>query len=523
MRGVFAAILLLVLGNAAAPARTWTSGSGKTLEADFVKELGGTVYLKNAKGETFAIRLSSLSAADREYVRTRNVASQPPGKVVIYPAPGDLSGVAHLSACQTYTVKVNGQPCFVYYTDNYFRGDGPRPEKGASFALFSFAEPARAGTRRAPVHVEVECPFGVNSVQIRPTPFGIQPTVTGNKVSFQLTEPRKISVEINGRQHPLFIFADEVDEPNRSAKHYFGPGVHQIGDRYVIKSNQKVYLAGGAVVEGTLLIEPGARNVEIRGRGVLTGGKWSHADFQQSEKNDKDRALALISGRRGNLDRFTLEGLCLVNSPGWNVAIFGGDDRVYRNVKVIGWNGNTDGPWSAGDNGLMEDCFVFNNDDSLCLGYGSHWVYRNNVIWHGLWGVAIACRTYSPMPSHKDLLIENTYLIGTHQSDQALIWFTAEGPAAIVRKDFSFRNLRIEACDGATRLLQIKTIKKTLRNLVLENVTLDRRLKIELDCSAGGQIDGLHFINLQMAGTPVTSTKDVEYSSKGDVRDVTFK
>ena len=50
---------------------------------------------------------------------------------------------------------------------------------------------------------------------------------------------------------------------------YFGPGYHKAGDISLEgKENQTVYLANGAVVEGTLKVH-GCKNLRIAGSGVL--------------------------------------------------------------------------------------------------------------------------------------------------------------------------------------------------------------------------------------------------------------
>src|SRR3989339_986740 len=167
-------------------------------------------------------------------------------KLLIYPQPGDLTGVEHLSQSKLYSVKVNGNPSFVYYTDNYAPAHR-RKEKSASFTYFSFTEGA--------VVVEVTSHLPITRVRIRPSAYGVTPVVEGNKITFTLAKPKKLSVEVNNRKNPLFILSDEPDIPNPGATYYFGPGVHHVGVDFNIKSKEKVYIAGGAVVEGTFLIE----------------------------------------------------------------------------------------------------------------------------------------------------------------------------------------------------------------------------------------------------------------------------
>ena len=150
-------------------------------------------------------------------------------KLVVYPAP------AGEKPSGDYTLEVNGQPVFVY-TANTLLG-GP-----ASFAYFDFS-----GT----VNVKATATRKVDKAVVRPSSYGIAPAVDGNAVSFALTQPRNLSLELNGGfERPLLLFANplEVDppKPDDPSVLYFGPGVHEIGTTK-IESNKTVYIAGGAI------------------------------------------------------------------------------------------------------------------------------------------------------------------------------------------------------------------------------------------------------------------------------------
>ena len=56
-----------------AQGRTWTSVSGKQIEADFVSEAFGQVTLKTVPGEKIGIPLAKLSPADREYIQSQKL------------------------------------------------------------------------------------------------------------------------------------------------------------------------------------------------------------------------------------------------------------------------------------------------------------------------------------------------------------------------------------------------------------------------------------------------------------------
>lgn len=137
---------------------------------------------------------------------------------MVPPSPGDLGQVEHLKQSGDYRVEVKltgdavYQPCFVYKTDNYwtdryFHGK-PRPQTAASFTNVSFS----GGV----LDVKVTCNFKVNSVVIRPLNFGVKFTQNGNTITFALNSPRKLSIEVNDRNNPLFLFADAPDTPDQS-------------------------------------------------------------------------------------------------------------------------------------------------------------------------------------------------------------------------------------------------------------------------------------------------------------------
>ena len=56
---------------------------------------------------------------------------------------------------------------------------------------------------------------------------------------------------------------------------YYGPGYHEVG-HLELKSNQTLYLAGGAVLDAYVTATD-AENVKILGRGIITGKNYSYS------------------------------------------------------------------------------------------------------------------------------------------------------------------------------------------------------------------------------------------------------
>lgn len=114
----------------------------------------------------------------------------------------------------------------------------------------------------------------VESAVVRPLSLGIKPVMEGDTLSFKLDRPAKLVVEINNdvlRVTHIFANPIEVDPPKRGdpGVRYFGPGVHKVG-KIPVKSNETVYIAGGAGVYGFIKAD-GLDNFRITGRGIIDG------------------------------------------------------------------------------------------------------------------------------------------------------------------------------------------------------------------------------------------------------------
>lgn len=279
-------------------------------------------------------------------------------ELVTYPGPDGIR------PSDQYAVQVlqNGhmQDAFVYMVH------AQRPQsnrsKTTSWTTFSFS-----GT----VTVRVtKLQGGFDSCRILPSSRRIAPARHGNAVEFALSVPGQFSVEFDDDiTHPMLVFADpletDIPTPDDPNVVYFGPGVHEIGQGYVIKTGQTVYLAGGAYVKGQLVSHE-ASNVTIRGRGILSG------------EDLPERGPRLIDIRGWSTRNTLIEGITLVNAPHYNIEMAGAKN-VVRNVKMISWHFSTDGV-STGRDGLVEDCFFKVNDDAIKL-YWSGMVVRRCVIW----------------------------------------------------------------------------------------------------------------------------------------------
>ena len=142
-------------------------------------------------------------------------------------------------------------PAYAVKVDKVEQGRHQTEE--ASMAYFDFSG-----------EVELAVTFNagnIDTAKIRPLSYAIQHQVKKKTLFFKLRRPSNLSIEVNGDIfHNLHLFANPPEDfvPDRKDKEliYFGPGIHQIeGGKLLIPSGKTVYLAGGAVVKGQLLIQ----------------------------------------------------------------------------------------------------------------------------------------------------------------------------------------------------------------------------------------------------------------------------
>jgi hypothetical protein len=472
-----------------------------------------------------------------------------------YPQNLDLSPVERLYKSAAYKVEVRRSgtadaytECFVFETRNdwvlydFFGtdpnvvlrsatqyGNGKADARTASFAQFSFANTA------VDVRLTLLGSTAVaNTVTIRPLRHQISPTVSPDQkvITFSLASPRKISIDINDRLNPLFLFADAPDVPDTTATYYYGPGLHRIagGGTLTLNSNQRVYVAAGAIVEGRFKLAAGSSHITIRGRGIVSNGEWPHPT-----PNAYADLKPLATVWSDYTHDFLLEGVTFVQSSAWQIAIEdyspGGNgtyDNFYSNVKLVSWAGNTDSFWVTGQNNRVDDCFTFNNDDIVVSKGGGGAVVTNLVAWSGVWGrLTLFHLITGGRPNVNSYTMENVDVIAKEGQPQLI--HVSGGTSGRFINNATFRDIRIEerrrpgntnnSTYNAVRLIQLGTgiNPGPVTNLRLENFSLPQKLPDEgyLQGSSTYPYNNITFKNLTMGGELILS----EAASNIDIND----
>lgn len=456
------------------------------------------------------------------------VFSRAADTLVTYPAPPGEQASAD------YTVEAGGGPVFVY-TAPVLHG-GP-----ASFGYFDFS---------GSVTVTVNSPRPIASARILPSSYGIKTTVSGNKVSFTLGKPANVTLELNdSAERPLHLFANppETDRPDPADPHvlYFGPGVHEVATLHP-KSGQTVYLAGGAIlrakipadekpvqeknwrgnkVYATLLQTGGARNVRVRGRGILDLGAlpW-HARTAMWFENSRD---------------ILVEGIVILDAPAWVVAMHNSTGVVVRNVKQICARENSDGIDICNSREvLVEDCFLRNNDDEVCVKTISpppapesgNIVVRHCTIWNDrARGLGITSETRADISNVRfedcDIIHDTS---GGYDCAALAVLVSDSG----TMRDIRFEGIRVEDCRntlidcwiGADMWGHDKT-RGRIQGVTFKDITVTGKtfpaLKLS-GCDATHLVENVRFEGLRIQGNPIGDAAAAKLQTNAYVRGVVF-
>lgn len=227
----------------------------------------------------------------------------------------------------------------------------------------------------------------VHSARIRPLSYGFQPLIEGNTLTFSLSKPCNLSVEVNGDIfHNLHIFtnAPETFKPNPKDPNviYFAPGFHTIKDNMLkIPNGKTVYLAGGAVLKASILCE-NAKDVRICGRGIVY------------KSND---------GVGVNFsNNILIEDLIFLNPDHYTVSSGQSTNLTIKNIRSFSSKGWGDGiDLFSNTNVLIDGVFMRNSDDCIAI-YGHRWKFFGD------------CRNVTVQNSTLWADVAHPILIGTH-------------------------------------------------------------------------------------------------------------
>lgn len=261
-------------------------------------------------------------------------------------------------------IKVNGFDSFVYETNvNHTRqwvSTYLPPISRTPMTYFDFE-----GTAQISVTVPNQ---DLKSVLISPASYHIVPEVDQETktITFEISTPDVYTLTFDGSpERAVHIFANEMesDLPDFTDENviYIGPGEWQV-ETIVLKDNQTLYIAGGAVVHGIVQANY-AKNVKVMGRGIIDG---SYYDGWKGK-------VAYIPLKFDNCEDVTIKDLIVLNSNAWVCQAFQSKSGVIDGLKIISPRPNGDGiTLQSCENYEVKNCFVRSWDDSLVVkNYGT--------------------------------------------------------------------------------------------------------------------------------------------------------
>jgi len=437
------------------------------------------------------------------------------GVVSYGPVPG-------LATSDEMTVTVNGEKVWVEAYASNFRADQvpdwflsqeyTRPPQRVNIASFSCA---------GAMEVEVRAREPIESYAIRPASRHIQGTCDGNVLRFRLPGPDKLYIEIEGLA-PLCFFANPPEEnvPSATGENvvYFGPGVHRPGP-ITLQDGQTLYLAGGAVVYGSL--RGGPKHARVLGRGILEG------EYRQR----------LVHLTKASDVRF--EGVILRNGRSWQNMLTECDHITYENVKVISFGNSGDGINPVGSRDVtIRNCFLRCTDDCIAIKApgASQTVERIHVLDNTLIGYAFADGVTIGFetngPYLRKVLVRNCDILiargGSQVDGHSAFSIICDGPAWIT--DVRYEDIRVEA--DVLKLFELHITDGTkyqsdppghIRDVVLKDIrwAADRPIILK-GFDAQHRVERVTFDNCSVAGKPLRSTADASFQVNEHIHDLKF-
>lgn len=409
-------------------------------------------------------------------------------KIVTYTAP------AEINQNKDFTVKVRTESsAWMDLIEYEVLVDSHKVQK-SSMVCFDF---------EGKVEVAITCNREkVKTARIRPLSRNIPFKIKGNTITFSLSNPSDISVEINGDIfHNLQIFSNELEKnqpnPEDSNVIYFAPGFYNV-DTIRMESGKQLYLAGGAVVKGKVVCN-NVHDVKIHGRGILLNGY---------------RGVEIT-----NSSNISVHDLLFVNPT--HYTIYGGQsDHLHihhiRSFSAKGWADGID-LMSCSDV-LVENVFLRTSDDCIAL-YGHRWTHygdcKNVTVQHStLWAdVAhpIMMGTHGNPEPGKSEVLENLLFkdidILNHDEPQ----LNYQGCMAINVSDENLaRNIRFED-------IRVEDFERgQLFNL---RVTFNRKYAL----APGRGIENVLFKNVSYQGQNANLSIMEGYAENRDIRNITFE
>lgn len=295
-------------------------------------------------------------------------------------------------------------------------------------------------------NVEVSVTYNKGAIQtarIRPLSYGIHPQVKGKTLTFSLSKPCNLSLEVNGDIfHNLQIFTNLPEtnrpNPNDTSVIYLAPGFHTSKNGVLnIPSGKTLYLAGGAVLKASISCI-NVKDVRICGRGII---------YQANDGVGVNFS-----------DNVQIEDLIFINPSHYTVSSGQSTNIKIKNIRSFSSKGWSDGiDLFSNTNVLIEGVFMRNSDDCIAI-YCHRWNFygdcqnvtvRNSTLWADVAHPILLGTHGNPEPG-KEETIQNISFSNIDILNQDELQLDYQGCMSIdvsdgnMARNIRFENIRVE-------------------------------------------------------------------------------
>ena len=440
-----------------------------------------------------------------------------PPQLIIYPDP-PTSTLSN----NKYTVRVkqginnNWQDLFEYKT--YVNSGVDKDDYSASsFVHFDFSG-----------NVEIEVTYNsskpIKSVKIRPESKNIDYNQNGNKITFTLTEPQNLSIEINGDRHKnIHIFANPIEATppssattvtHMNANLQTRPNINWEDSLwYKPSNNETIYIGGGEVFNGSIWLDE-VDNVTIMGRGVV--------DMTSYEKQYVYPLIDDYDYLRGidinNSTNVTIDGIVINDPQQMLMRIYESNTLTINNVKGFSRARWGDGIHMVATNNVdIENCFLRTSDDAIAI-YPArirYWDSNNPTVPTIYDGNA------------RNITVKNTSLYADVAHAIEIGWHGLRNtslPSRAVVENIHFENIDILEHDGGIEkyygAISINCADNnycqfiSFKNINVENFTNGSLFNIKVEPASGVETDGYRIQNIKFDNLVYNHSDSTNHSEK---------
>ena len=434
------------------------------------------------------------------------------GIIVVYPVPPGVK------TSPDFTLKANDIPVLVERIGSKMKTFSYSLYSGREMEDLNIASFSCSGN----VTITITAATKINSFVIRPKGRDITAAVKGNELIFTISGPQKLYIEINGLPH-LALFANplEVKPPQKGDRDviYFGPGTYT-QDSIDLKSNQTLYIAGGAVLN-TNIRGRNLHNVKISGRGILKG------NLEISGTSDLD-----------------VNGIFICNTNGWTNTLTNCHNVSYDNVKVFSYEAiySVDGiDVVSCTNFKINDCFMRCRDDCVAIKSGDRNLHVDSVFVSNCIMVGWACSDGVTLGFElnggpvENIFVKNCDILyargGGRTNGHSGFSIVCDGPAWVqnihfedirVEENVEFKNLEFIVTDGT---LYGADPPGHIKGVYLKNIQWENSGKpfIISGFSPENLVEDITFDQCRVGGKVLTRETDAEFRINSFTKNIKFQ